>query len=277
MNDMSCEESSTLTSILAVLHERTGADFTRYRAATVYRRVLNRMISIGERSLDGYLHVLEASREEAEELLDRIAIKVSRFYRHRPSYDVLRAQVFPRFAERARARPMRIWSAGCGCGEEPYTLAMLLDEAGLAGEVEATDIDPAALARARAARYPLEAAAELPQELAARYLVKLSDGQRDFLTVTNAVRARVRFSRLDLTSGVRPGAGTFDLVCCRNVLIYLQRDLREEVFDILYAATAPGAYVFLGEAEWPSDRFAGSLVNVERGTRVFHALDGYST
>src|SRR6187397_1537377 len=91
----------TVSTILAVLRERTGMDFTRYRVATVQRRIANRMISVGADSFEDYV------------------------------------------------APLRVWSAGCGCGEEPYSLAMLLEDAGVRGTIEATDIDPAALEAAQ--------------------------------------------------------------------------------------------------------------------------------
>ena len=260
----------TVSTILAVLRERTGMDFTRYRVATVQRRIANRMISVGADSFEDYLTLLRDSEDEAALLLNRVSIKVSRFYRNRTSFDLLRTRVLPDLAR--GAAPLRIWSAGCGCGEEPYSLAMLLEEAGLPGTIDATDIDPAALEAAQGGVYAAEAAAELPAELAARYLVPVFNGRRSLVAVARALRERVAFAAHDLLSGTVPGDGRFDLVSCRNVLIYLQADVREQVLASLRRALRPGGYLFLGEAEWPSDALSASLESLGHSARLFRAL-----
>jgi chemotaxis methyl-accepting protein methylase len=266
MAEAAIAHDDAVLSILAVLRERMGTDFTRYRAATVQRRIANRMISVGAASLQDYLVLLRSSEGEAAQLLNRMAIKVSRFYRNRASFDLLRASVFPALA--AAPRPARIWSAGCGCGEEPYSLAMLLDEAGAAGTVEATDIDPAALDAAAHGLYAPESVAELPEELRRRYLVPIN-ARRPLLAAARALRERVRLERHDLLGGAAPGAGEFDLVSCRNVLIYLQGEVREQVFRTLLRALRPGGYLFLGEAEWPPEALGDALECLGHGARLF--------
>ena len=155
-------------SILSLLRERTGADLTRYRASTVTRRVLNRMIAVGARTFDDYLLLLGADAAEATHLLDRVTIKVSR-YRNAAVFEALRTLVLPEISRLRAGAPLRVWSAGCGRGEEAYTLAMLLDEAGIDGTIDATDLDPRALRAALDARYSAAAFAELPAALRDRY------------------------------------------------------------------------------------------------------------
>jgi chemotaxis methyl-accepting protein methylase len=246
-------------------------DFTRYRVATVQRRIANRMISVGADSFEDYLTLLRDSQDEAALLLNRVSIKVSRFYRNKASFDLLRTRVLPDLAR--RVAPLRVWSAGCGCGEEPYSLAMLLEDAGVRGTIEATDIDPAALEAAQGGVYAAESSAELPAELAARYLVPVFSGRRALVAVARALRERVSFAAHDLLSGTVPGGGRFDLVSCRNVLIYLQADVREQVLATLRRAVRPGGYLFLGEAEWPSDALGASLESLGHSARLFRALD----
>lgn len=255
-------------AILAVLRERTGCDFSRYRPATVYRRIRNRMIALGIASLPEYLARLESAEDEALPLLERLTIKVSRFYRNRATFDLLRAQVLPGLARARAGSPVRIWSAGCGCGEEAYTLAMVLEEAGLPGFVIACDIDPAALAAAHRGTYPAQALVELPQELRRRFLRPIPGGER--YAVTGAVRERVRFGPGDLTAPQpAPGEGKFDLICCRNVLIYLQRDLQERILERVCDALAPGGFLCLGEAEWPGPGAVRRVVPLGRKTHLF--------
>lgn len=265
------DETQALEAILAVLRSRTGIDFSRYRSATVRRRIHNRMLSIGAESLQEYRARLEACDEEAGSLLERVAIKVSRFYRNRASFDLLRARVLPALA--ARGKALHVWCAGCGCGEEAYSLAMLLEEAGVEGTVEATDIDPAALEAARRGQYAPEAAAELPDGLAARHLEEVHEGRKRMLRAGAALRGRVRFARHDLLGGA-PGRERFDLVSCRNVLIYLQAPVRDQAFATLRGALAPRGFLFLGEAEWPPEPVAATLECLGHGARLFAARPG---
>lgn len=256
-----------LGAILEVLRQRTGTDFSCYRPATIARRVRNRMLSVGIDCCGRYLERLRTDAGEAMLLLGRITIKVSRFYRNAATFDRLRADVFPELAGRAGVQPLRVWSAGCGCGEEAYTLAMLLEEAGLPGQVHATDIDPAALAVARAGLYGSAAVEELPVELGQRFLTRVGADQYQ---VVAPVRARVRFSHHDL-SVAGPVAAPVDLLCCRNVLIYFDRPVQQQALWRLRTALAPGGFLCLGEAEWPMPDLAATLEPLGHNARIFRA------
>ena len=254
--------------ILQLLRERTGTDFTSYRLPTVARRTLNRMISVGAVTFADYLQFLRQREGEAARLLEHVTIKVSRFYRDALTFDRLRQQVLPELARQADGRPLTVWSAGCGCGEEPYTLAMLFAEAGVSCVIEATDIDPAALERATRGYYPEAALIELPRDLRERYLVR-SDG---FHEVSPVLREQVRFSYHDIISSrPPPGTGEFDLVCCRNVLIYLGREVQEQALQSVRRAVRREGYLCLGEAEWPSPAIAATLTPVEYAPRIYRS------
>lgn len=263
-------ENEALASILAVLHERTGTDFASYRLSTVRRRVINRMISVGSANFEHYLGVLRASEQEAVRLLERVTIKVSRFYRNKDTFDALRQVILPRLAILRQGEPLRLWSAGCGCGEEAYTLAMLLDEAGVEGTIEATDIDPSALAAAQAGVYSASALSETPVELCTRYF----EDRGDSFKVRDELRHRVHFGFHDLTRGeAAPGSGAlFDIVCCRNVLIYFDRAIQMAALHKVRAAVREDGYLCLGEAEWPFPEIKASLEPLSHRTRLFRAL-----
>lgn len=256
-----------IDDILAVVRARSGIDFSGYRAQTVQRRIHNRMAAMGAASLAEYVRLLDASEGEVTRLVEGMTIKVSRFYRNAAAFDILRDGVLPRLA--APGRPLRLWSAGCGRGEEAYTLAMLLEAAGLEGSVEATDIDGAALVRAREATYAAETVDELPAALRERYL---EAGERDGRVVVRpcrAVRARVRFSRHDLASAKRRFPGPFELVCCRNVLIYWDRASQAGILSTLVSALAESGVLFMGEAEWPHGPAAARLRPLAETHRLF--------
>jgi chemotaxis methyl-accepting protein methylase len=262
-------DDPAFAEILQLLRERTGTDFSSYRLPTVARRTLNRMISVGAETYSDYLQFLRQREGEAARLLEHVTIKVSRFYRHAPTFDALRRQVLPELARQVEGRPLMVWSIGCGCGEEPYTLAMLFADAGLSYIIEATDIDPAALQRAANGFFADAALFELPKDLRERYLVRV-DG---FYEVNPLLREHVRFSHHDILSArPPPGGGDFDLVCFRNLLIYLGNEVQDLALSSARRAVRSDGYLCLGEAEWPSSAIAATLAPLPHDTRIFRAV-----
>ncbi|HEY8535512.1 MAG TPA: CheR family methyltransferase, partial [Vicinamibacterales bacterium] len=185
-------------------------------------------------------------------------------------FDRFRHDLLPALAmDRPR---LAIWVAGCGCGEEAYTYAMLLEESGIQGTVVATDIDVFALAAAERAEYPIVSIAELPSDLAAKFLTPLGDNR---VAVTADVRDRVRFGRHDvIAAAAPPGPGTFAIVSCRNVLIYFQRSAQVVAFALLRRALEAGGVLVLGEAEWPAPSEADAFDIVSQRSRIFRARAG---
>ena len=257
-------------SVLGIVRARTGVDFACYRTAMLERRIANHFASCGATSNEDYLQTLQGAPAAAFRLLERITIKVSRFHRHAPTFVHLLDTVLPQLARERNGEPLRIWCAGCGEGEEAYTFAMLLDQSGIDGYIEATDVDATALNEARAGVYPLAAAVELPAALAAEYLEPVvSKGQPGYRIHDN-LRARVRFTRHDLTSDTpAPGTERFDLVSCRNVLIYLQRAAQARATRRLLNVLRGNGVLCLGEAEWPLPELATELEPQPHKTRLF--------
>lgn len=266
---------AALAAILEELRARSGTDFNGYRLSTVRRRVMNRVVSAGAGTLEGYLARLRADPAEACELLQRLTIKVSRFYRN-PAFVPPVVAALGHRAARVPGRPLRAWSAGCGRGEEAYTLAILLAElrdGGEGFEVIGSDLDPAALRAARAARYAPEAVADLPAPLRDRHLEACAPG--GLLAVRPATRGRVRYVLHDLTEALAPpDGGGFDLVACRNTLIYFRPEVQARVERLLLRGLAPGGLLWLGEAEWPSPRALARLEAVDARARLFRRREG---
>lgn len=261
----------TLSAVLDLVRQQTGVDFSRYRVATMQRRVRNHMLAIGVPETAEYVRRLQESRETALSLLGHLTIKVSAFYRNPVAFDALRLQVLPELARQAAHRPLTIWSAGCGRGEEAYTLAMLCDAANIDCRIVATDIDEAALAAARDGLYDAMSLETMPTDLRERYTEPVSHRGRSMVRVHGRLRDAITFVRHDLTVAPVPAPGTFDLLCCRNVLIYLQRDLHETVMARLRQAVREGGFLCLGEAEWPTTEVMTSLCPLPRATRLFRA------
>jgi len=216
-------------------------------------RVRVRMRRIGVDSVARYVSLVkdEKGREELGQLVEALRIGETRFFRHGAQVTALRRVVIPDIEARrvgSGQRQVRAWSAGCATGEEPYTVAMLLDEAlppsrGFRHEVLATDISEDALAVAEAGCFDAPSVKTVPPEMRARYFVADGDQWR----VAERLRAMVRFERRNLQDPVYPRG--FDLILCRNVLIYFDRAGRERVIDRLAESLVPGGYLFLGYSE----------------------------
>lgn len=155
-------------------------------------------------------------------------------------------------------RRVRLWSAGCSTGQEPYSLAMALLDAGLQPQILATDLRPLALAEASAGRYSARAAASLPPAWRARYTVEEKAGA---VRMHPSLSARLRFEQHDIESGAEPpsGSGPFDAIVCRNVLIYIERPAAVAIVARLATYLRPGGYLLLSAAERPLAWLSGLL------------------
>jgi chemotaxis protein methyltransferase CheR len=186
-----------------------------------------------------------AAGDEAavEALVERSLVAETLFWRHPEQLEALRELAF------GREGPLRLWSAGCASGEEPYSLAMALAEAGRAGRgdlILATDLSPRLLARGRAGRYGAWALRRMPEALRRRWLV----GEPPEVEVRDELRTPVTFARHNLVADPPPPTA-FDVVVCRNVLIYFDPVVAAEVLYKLLGATRPGGLLVLGPVELP--------------------------
>lgn len=268
------DDAVAVDEIIDALRRHTGVDVREYRRSTIERRIGNRMISIASPSLESYARLIAHSPHEANALLERVSIKVSEFFRNAEVFALLQSRFLPALVDSARGRPLRIWSAGCGRGEEAWTLAMLLHDLRIDGFIQATDVDPSALSFARRAEYRVSSVGALPQVLSDRYLTNVA-GKRDVgesvVSVDKSLHDLVQFSVHDLLSDApAPGEGAFDLICCRNVLIYFQRTAQERTFLRLQRCLAPAGMLCVGEAEWPCGPSADRLLASAPRSRLFH-------
>lgn len=222
-----------------------------------------------------YLALLKKDAAEADRLIDYVTIKVSRFFRNASVFELLATRVLPELGARNPARPLRLWSAGCGRGEEPYSLAILLEELSPevvhpASRICATDIDLRALEMGRRGVYAPSALVEITPDRQTKHFTPLVGRKSVSYQVSDAVRARVDFSCHDLVTADGPlSPEPFDLICCRNVLIYLDQATVEKVQYLLCASLAPGGFLCLGEAEWPCARVLSQFEVINRRARLF--------
>jgi chemotaxis protein methyltransferase CheR len=205
----------------------------------VCRRLANRLNHLGLPDSSAYRSYLEEHPHEWVELDALCRITISRFWRDRAVFDALRGIVLP-----ALGRTVRCWSAGCASGEEPYSLVLAAEDADVAVEVLATDVDPVLLERARSGCYPESSLRDVPAHLRARAF--------DNGCLRLELRAPVSFRLHDVRSD--PPPGPFDLVLCRNLAFtYFAEESRRAVADRLHRALRPGGALVVGTHEAPPE------------------------
>jgi chemotaxis methyl-accepting protein methylase len=246
-------EERAFRALTEKITQARGVCCGAYKDRCLRRRIAVRMRARGVHSFTDYSRLLDSDGHEYDRLLDALTINVTKFFRNNETWTALA----PFLAERwqARSGAVAVWSAGCASGEEAYTIATALAEtARTTGQsdwlprarVLATDIDRQSLERATAARYAAAAFSETPAEVLRRWIEPAaSDGTR---APVAAVRGLVTVQRHDLTTG-RPPGGPFDLVVCRNVVIYFDRDTQERLFQVFANALRPDGLLLLGKVE----------------------------
>ena len=243
-------DEATFAAFARALSARTGVTLDAYKPKCLARRVAVRMRACAVHTYDAYLEVLDDEPAELERLHAALTINVTRFFRNPEAWAAL-AAALPALLR--RPGEVRCWSAGCASGEEAHTLAILLAQAaeGLGRpewldrvHIDATDIDRESLERTRAGRYREAALVETPEAVVRRWF--RSDG--DAMVVDDALRARVAVRAHDLTGDPMPVA-RYDLVACRNVVIYFDRAMQERLFTAMHDALRPGGYLLLGKVE----------------------------
>jgi len=225
-----------------------GLALASYKDRCLRRRLAVRMRACGVHSYREYAGVLDRAPAEYERLLDALTINVTKFFRNPDAFALLRERVVPRLW--AAGGRVAVWSAGCASGEEPYSLALLFAEcaggaAGLIGRlrIDATDLDPGALEAVRRAEYGAPAIEEVPPDLRERFL-----GAGPPYRVEPLLQRVVRPLAHDLTRDPPPHP-PYQLIVCRNVVIYFGRATQERLYVSFAEALAPGGSLLLGPVE----------------------------
>ncbi|MBV9358947.1 MAG: PAS domain-containing protein [Chloroflexi bacterium] len=245
------DDDRRLRGLLDDLRLRSGVDFSGYKEQTIRRRLQRRMLDTSVRTLEDYVRYTRRHPEEFQRLSSSFLIKVTDFFRDPETFDYLREHVLPGVIASARERgnELRLWSAGCATGEEPYSLALLVADMlgdnvdGLNIRIFATDLDAEAIAFARRGVYPSSALGHLPPHLLDRYFTRL-DGAYE---VKKFVRGLVVFGQHDL--GQRAPFPRIDVALCRNVLIYFTPELQRRALQLFAFALRDAGYLVLGKAE----------------------------
>jgi chemotaxis methyl-accepting protein methylase len=241
-------EDRAFAALTAKISGERGISCESYKDKCLKRRIAVRMRARGIHTYEDYAKLLDRDPREYQELLDTLTINVTKFYRNPETWKALRPYLAGLWT--ARAGHLRIWSAGCASGEEPYTIAMLVAET-IANKgmdailqshvfIHATDIDRLSLERTNQARYADGAFSELPADLRRRYF----QGGRP----AEHLRSMVRVIMHDLTREPPP-LQQYDMIVCRNVVIYFERQAQERLFQRFVDALTPGGVLVLGKVE----------------------------
>ena len=257
-----------------VLHD-TGFDLNQYSQDYVKRRLGARMLTLGltMESWADYIKVIESNREEYAKLFDFFSINVTEFFRDPSLWKKLRLETIPKIIAEKKASGsncLRIWSAGCSTGEEPYSLSIILKEL-LPKDVFltyfATDIDPDALAKAQEGLYSKESLkniGQVDQLWLNRYFTKELDPKKNVekYRISNDIKKMVTFKKHNFLAD-KP-ISSVDLVICRNAMIYISPTVKDRLLGIFHQAMVQHGYLIVGKSE---------IINLGSAKSIFYAID----
>lgn len=259
-----------LQEVLAFLKMRTGHDFSYYKRATILRRVGRRMQVNACADTPAYLDYIRTHVGEAEALLQDLLISVTNFFRDRDAFATLEAELPRLFEGKGPGDQVRVWVAACATGEEAYSIAMLLCEhastlsAPPQIQVFATDIDESAIEAARLGAYPESIATDVSEERLRRFFTY--EAETRTYRVRRSVREIVLFALHDVLKD--SPFSRQNLISCRNLLIYLDREAQGRVFDVFHFALRPEGFLFLGYSESAEDA-ANLFVPLDKRNRFY--------
>jgi chemotaxis protein methyltransferase CheR len=245
---------SDFDRLRSIVRELTGIALADSKRELVYGRLARRLRKLKLSSFSEYCALVEAGHgEELQELTNAITTNLTSFFREKYHFEQLAAEALPYVAEhRAATRRVRMWSAGCSTGEEAYSIAMVVREAqqyfaGWDVRLLATDIDSKVVAAAAAGIYAAERLRDMDAQRAARWFRPCAEGAHQY-TVADDLRTLITFRQLNLLD-TWPVKGPFDVIFCRNVTIYFDKDTQRQLFERIAALQEPGAWLFIGHSE----------------------------
>lgn len=243
------------TLFRSLIYEVAGIHLNESKRALLGARLARRLRQLGLDTLSAYYeHVAREGEPELTLLLDAITTNETHFFREPRQFDIIASSVIPALlAAHGRPKSIRVWSAGCSTGEEPYSIAMLLhDRLAVCGwdiEIFATDLSTRALAQAEAGEWRIQSASEIPPAYLRRYMLRGVESNTGRMAAGDEIRSLITFRRLNLHDRDWPLEGSFDLIFCRNVLIYFDAESKRRVLSRLVDRLAPDGLLLLGHSE----------------------------
>ncbi len=230
-----------------LLKRRAGLDLDQYKFEQTYRRIYTMVERAGFQRFTDYFNYLAADETRLRGFIDRLAINVSELFRNPEQFEILRTQVLPDLLRRSMY--LKLWSAGSSYGAEAYSLAILLHELApnRSHQILGTDIDQEVLERARRGVFAESDLRSAPIEYKQKYFRAFQENGRTLYEADPALKRYLKFERHNLLADPYPQG--FDLIACRNVVIYFSDEAKERIFREFYHALKPGGYLFLGNTE----------------------------
>lgn len=225
------------------IKRKTGIDLALYKEAQMKRRLTSLYEKKGFKSFQEFFKGIEKDSALLNEFLDRMTINVSEFYRNGKRWQVLQDKIFPRLLQ--NNKKLKIWSAACSTGEEPYSLAMVLSNYLPLSQISilATDLDENAIAKAKAGIYPERSLAEVPPNIKSKYFEK----EGLFYKVKDEIKRTVTFRRHNLLKDSYDQ--NYDLIVCRNVMIYFTEEAKDQIYNNFSHSLRSGGVLFVGSTE----------------------------
>ncbi|ENH97339.1 methyl-accepting chemotaxis protein methyltransferase [Gracilibacillus halophilus YIM-C55.5] len=241
------------------VYNKIGLDLSQYKEAQMKRRLTSLCSKKGYNNFSEFMDAMNKDQELFQEFLDKVTINVSEFYRNPSRWEVLENQLLPPLAK--KKNKIRIWSAACSTGEEPYTLAIIANQFWNLDNIEihATDIDQNVLARAKQGVYNERALQEVPADIKDAYFKKEGSTYK----VIDQLKQSITFKQHNLLADSYPKS--FDLIVCRNVLIYFTDEAKNQIYYDFSEALNPDGIFFVGSTE--------QIFNPEK--YGFHVLDTF--
>ncbi|MBU1043719.1 MAG: protein-glutamate O-methyltransferase CheR [Candidatus Omnitrophica bacterium] len=252
-DDLPEAELLAFNKIIHNIYRRRGVDFRQYRTKCLRRRIVVGMHDSRVNSFEEYLDFLIKNPEGYDNLLDRITINVTEFFRNPETFNAVRRKIIPEIVKAKKeinASSIRVWSSGCATGEEPYSLAIMISEVlselkeNFKIRIYATDIDKAALKQAEAGVYKEKALKELKGHQISAYFQKNEQG---LYAINPNLKTMINFRHHNMSSD--EPLQRIDLIFCRNVIIYFTKELQKQVYANFYKALAPLGYLVAGKTE----------------------------
>lgn len=235
--------SSDYLEFIKQVKRKTKIDLALYKEAQMKRRLTSLYEKKGYTSFREYFQEMDQNPDILNEFLDRMTINVSEFYRNKQRWAVLEKKILPRLL--SEGKPLKIWSAASSTGEEPYTIAMILSKYLPLPSIDvfATDIDENAIQKAKIGIYPERSLNEVPEEMKKKYFRK----EGAYYKLTDEIKRTVTFKKHDLLS--ESFGSNYDLIICRNVLIYFTEEAKDLLYHKFNSALRVGGTLFVGSTE----------------------------
>lgn len=234
----------------AVAYEISGIVLGDHKKELVYSRIARRIRKLGLHNFEQYCQFLDNNREtETNEFVNSITTNLTSFFRESHHFEFLAKEVIPAWKKRDKKKPIRIWSSACSTGPEPYSIAITVSKNMRVQDynlkILATDLDGDVLAKGKAGEYPISDIEQLPRDYHNAFLRNETKGT---CMVKQNLKEMIQFNRLNLL-GPWPMKGKFDVIFCRNVVIYFNKETQKELFDRLADSLVDGGYMFIGHSE----------------------------